>query len=72
MIFEIPKSGDICQGELHTGNGIRNQPKRKVYVIGSKAGGSVPSKPIESQASVAVHGPTEFGSSMTALSFALV
>lgn len=37
MIFEIPKSGNIGQGELHTGNGIRNQPKGKVYVVGSKA-----------------------------------
>lgn len=72
MIFEVPKSGDICQGELHTGNGIRHQPKRKVYVAGSKAGGPIPPKPIEAETSVAVHGATGFGLSTMALSFALV
>jgi hypothetical protein len=57
---------------LHTGNGIKNQPKIKIYVAGSKARESVPSIPIEAEASDAIHGPKEFGFSRMDFSFALV
>lgn len=53
------------------GNGIRSQSKRTMYAAGSKAREPDPSKPIETETSDAVLGPTEFCFSMMALNFSI-